>query len=171
MKPVFLRLQGSITILLALSLTALLGMMALAIDITRLFIAQSQLQLIADSCALAAIAALPCAEVDASKSHCGASDYAIAANAAQKLASMNEISSSPSNITLSYPQSNRVNCRVELLGFMPTLMQVFGLGVQYLQAQSTAAPWPQQSVCSNCGTTRFSGALNTLGNKIPTLVQ
>jgi len=163
--------RGSIAIIAALTLSALIGMMALAIDLTRFFVAQSQLQVIADSCALGAMTALPCAQVNASSTHCVASDYALASEAGQKLATLNQISGSFASVLISFPQSNTVQCQTELQGWMPTLLQVLGLRGQDLQARAISAPWPQQPPCLNCGTSRFAGALNSQGNALPVLVQ
>jgi uncharacterized membrane protein len=164
-------IQGSIAILAALSLSALIGMMALAIDLTRFFIAQNQLQFISDSCALAGIAALPCASINTTSTSCAAVDYARASEAGQRIAQTNPVPGSDAITNVSFPQSNRVQCQVQLDGFLPSLLQAFGVGTQNLQAQSIATVWPQQTSCPLCGSSHFAGAINSTGSLIPVLVR
>jgi uncharacterized membrane protein len=164
-------MKGSIAILAALSLSALIGMMALAIDLTRLFLAQSQLQSLSDSCALAAMHVLPCANMNAAASSCKDIDYAAAAEAGQRVAQANQTPGSDAMVTVSFPKANQVQCQSELVGFVPSLMKVFEVGEQNLNAQALATVWPQQSACSTCGSTHFAGAENSTGSLIPVLVQ
>ena len=164
-------MEGSIAILAALSLSALIGMMALAIDLTRLFLAQSQLQSLSESCALAAMSALPCATLNASASSCGALDYAVASEAGQRVAQANQTPGSYAIVTLRFPKANQAQCQSSLMGFVPSLLQVFGVGEQNLNAQALATVWPQQIACSICSSTHFAGAEKGTGNLIPVLVQ
>jgi len=164
-------MHGSIAIIAAFSLSALIGMMALAMDLTRLFMAQSELQVVADSCALAGMAALPCAQISIESTHCAASDYGIATQAGEQLASHNATSGYADSVEVSFPENNRVACQVQREGFMPALMQLFGVGEQVLQAHAVATLWPKQSSCSACSVTHFPGAVNQSESPIPVLVQ
>jgi uncharacterized membrane protein len=163
--------QGSIAILAALSFSALIGMMALAIDLTRFFIAQNQLQFLSDSCALAGIAALPCASINTTSTSCAGMDYAGAVEAGQRIAQTNQVPGNEAITDVSFPQSNQVQCQAHLVGFVPSLLQAFGVATQNLQAQSIATVWPQQTSCLQCGHSHFAGAINSTGSLIPVLVR
>ena len=163
--------QGSILVLFALSLMALLGMMALTIDLTRLFLAQSHLQSLADSCALAGMSVLPCAQPSLTKTTCTQSDFTAAVEAGEHIAQLNQDHPSMTTVHLRFPEKNRVQCQVDLNGLMPALMQVLGVGIQSLHTQAMATVWPHQGVCSQCGGTRYPGSAQSNGTLIPVLIQ
>lgn len=163
--------QGGIVVLLALSLSTLIGMMALAIDLTRLFIAQTHLQALADSCSLAAMAALPCATSQANATTCTTMDYVGASDMGQLVAQTNQSPGNEASVNVSFPQKNQSQCQVQLIGFLPELLQLFGVGSTNLMAQSVATVWPQQTTCTQCGTTHFASRAGETGKGIPVLIQ
>lgn len=171
MRPIARKQQGSILVLFSLSLMALFGVMALTIDLTRLFLAQSHLQSLADSCALAGMSVLPCAQPSLTQTTCTSSDFTAAVEAGQHIAQLNQDNPSITTVQLRFPEKNRIQCQVDLNGLMPSLMQVLGVGIQSLHAEAIATVWPHQGECGRCGGTRYPGSLQSNGALIPVLIQ
>lgn len=152
--------RGGVLLVVALSLTVLLGAVGLAVDGGRLYTAKTELQNAADACALAASHEL---------SGAVAPDAFDRAEAAGRLVAMRHkvdfqgSALTTTEVSLAYAASlggawvaastagstaRHVRCSVSRAGLKPFLMQILGQGDTTLSATATATLVPGQTGCA-----------------------
>lgn len=160
--------RGSIAVLVALALTALLLFAGVALDLGRLYVNKSELQAAADACALAAANELVCDTSGAGA--CPAQFLVNAQNAGVTVAGRNRrdfqqssTTIAPADVTFSTalapnsaylsiaagasPRSKFAMCRARSNGIVPWLMGVSGIGPQDVVAMAVATLAPSASFC------------------------
>ena len=156
------RERGAIAIIVALTLSVMLGFVGLAIDGGRLYLTKTELQNAADACALAAsyeLTGAPAIAADA---------FTRADAAGQSIGQKNKVdfqgtAIAAGDITLTYSSSlaggwtaaggapansKYVRCTVRRTGIQPYFMQVLGIGDQTVSALATATLAPAQTNCA-----------------------
>lgn len=143
--------RGGVLLVVVLSLTVLIGMMGLAVDAGRLYVAKTELQNAADACALAAsrelagsVAADAFARADAAGKLLGSRhkvDFQGSALAAGDFALTYSASlDGPWSAAGSAAGTARmVRCSVTKSALQPWVLQVLGVGAQSLSASASAA--------------------------------
>jgi Flp pilus assembly protein TadG len=159
---------GTIAIIVAISLAALVGFVGLALDVGHLFITRTELQDAADACALAAAKELTC---DIAAGPCAASYLENGQNAGIAVAARNRVGFqgtpvtiapadirfslmfTPNSLYLSLagganPASRYVMCIARRNGIAPWFMQVVGAGNTNVDAFAVATLAPSQTSCA-----------------------
>ncbi len=155
--------QGAVAIIVALTFALLIGFAGLSLDLGRMYVAKSELQAAADSCALAASQELTC---DPAAGACGGSYLAKARDAALTTSNLNKknFQSAPAGITVGDIKfsttalgpystitagadggSRFVECIARQTGIVPWFMQVMGAGNQTVNAVARATLAPGQT--------------------------
>jgi hypothetical protein len=160
--------NGSVAVIVGVSLAVLVGFAGLALDLGRLYVNKTELQNAADACALAAASELIC---DTSVlGACPASYLQHAENAGMFAAAQNRrdfqetaVAIAASDIQFSTalasgymtraggasPASKYARCTTHGDGLVPWFMGVLGVGASNVTATAVATLAPAQSFCSN----------------------
>lgn len=158
------REDGIMTIIVAMSLVALLGFAGLVLDLGRLYVNKTELQNASDACALAAANELTCepglgtclenaesAGIFAArqnKTNFQASDVAIAAQDIKFHIAVGPNASYLSRAAGARPESRFALCTASASGIVPWFMGVLGLGAQSVSATAVATLASGQTSCN-----------------------
>lgn len=156
------REKGVVAIIVALSMVVLIGFVGLALDLGKLFVAKTELQNAADSCALAAARELTGANTnqltlaEAAGIAAGMEnsvlfqDETVNFNADDSVTFSEQLSGSyVTKGAAANPLNMRfVRCTVERTGIVNWFMQVLGIGDQDVAATAVASLVPGQTTCA-----------------------
>ena len=136
--------RGSVTVMVALTITGLIALLALAIDLSALFDARSEAQRAADAAALAGASAFLEYQEDYARS--------VAEERAMKLATSNEIRSTPiqpEDVTISVNlDSSTVRAQVRRNGVPTWFARLVGIDEVTVGAEATA--WAGEAGAAQC---------------------
>lgn len=191
-NPTENRQQGTVAIIVGLSLFVLIGFAGLVLDLGRLFVNKTELQTSADACALAAASQLTCDPSVAG--NCTATDLSNAENAGVFASNQNRrdlqanaATIAPADIKFSTvfapnsnyvtrggasPNSKYVMCTARSNGIVPWFMGVLGVGASNVAATAVATLSPSQAFCTSApmGICQLSNGTNwgySVGQWIP----
>lgn len=173
------REQGQTILLVAVSLVAILGLSALAIDVVTLYVSRAEAQRAADAAALAGAQMLVTAGVTADPCNAGLATAAItlATNQAQAVAQKNNIAGTPAQIvTPTFPNRSsigtcpgsfginpQVSVFVQRTGLPTFFSRIWGAALGSVSATATAEAYNP----SNSATLNASGSVIPIAPRCP----